>query len=86
MNTFQVKFLHRRQAVVNKLNIYPFVHPKNLSNMHFDRNFVPFGCSDSGGCKTGTIDVCGTFHHRHQRKFDVAIAISHWERTLTGNC
>ena len=27
-----------------KLNVYPFVHTKNSSNMIFYRNFLPFGC------------------------------------------
>ena len=39
-----------REVVANKLNMYPFVHKKSLSNMDFYRNFGPFGCSDSGGC------------------------------------
>ena len=49
LDTFQVKFLHRREVVAKKLNMYPFVHTKNLSIIHFYRNFVPFGCSESIG-------------------------------------
>ena len=46
LDTFQVKFLHSREVVATSTH---FVHTKNLFNMQFYRNFVPFGRSDSRG-------------------------------------
>ena len=47
LDTFQVKFLDRTEVVVKKINMYPFVHKKNLCIIHFYRNFVPFAYSES---------------------------------------
>ena len=58
--------VQQRSTCKKNLNVFPFVHTKNSSNMHFYRNLCPFGRSDSGGVlaqflETYTVTSC-KFH------------------------